>query len=58
MGCIGQGLSIKWNRVCLCYAETEDFKNFLHFLFLNLHEIDEMIYLVLKTQLPEYKLVF
>ena len=58
MGCIGQGLSIKWNRVCLCYAETEDFKNFLHFLFLNLHEIDEMIYLLLKTQLSEYKLVF
>ena len=58
MGRIDQGLSIKWNRVCLCYAETEAFKNFLHFLFLNLHEIDEMIYLLLKTQLPEYKLVF
>ena len=54
---IGQALSIKWNNVCLCYAETEAFKNFLH-LFLNLHEIDEIIYLLLKTQLPEYKLFF
>ena len=58
MGRVGQTLSIRWNSVCLCYAGTEDFKNFLHFLFLNLHEIDEMIYLLLKTQLSEYKLVF
>ena len=54
---IGQALSIRRNNVCLCYAEIEDFKTFLH-LFLNLHEIDEMIYLLLKTQLPEYKLFF